>query len=825
MLRFSGPVSALSAIDRVELFDRSTSRDEAVRARTADIIAHVRSHGDAALRELARELDGVALERLEVPRECWRQALDALDPALRRAMERAATNIAAAHAAMRPRAVETETEPGVVIGRRPDPLRRVGVYAPGGRAAYPSSVLMGAVPARVAGVGEVILCSPPERTGFPSPVVLAAAELARVDHVFAIGGAGAVAALAYGTASVPRVDRIVGPGNAYVAEAKLQVAGTVAIDSPAGPSELLVIADPSADPHAVARELLAQAEHDPRACVVAVAIGTTTAERIAAALRDGQPTQARRAIIAQSLATRGAVLSVDTLRDAIDFANDYAAEHLLLAVADPDAALASVRHAGTVFLGERSSVAFGDYLSGANHVLPTGGLARSYSGLSTLDFVRWTTYQRIAPEAAARMAEDVSIFATAEGLPAHAAAARGAGSCASVAPPDELRANAEAGTARRSSAPADDPASSAPPAPSDGSRPSTPQSIASLRGRESYRSISLYAPDRAPARVDLSDNTNLWGIPPAAAHILREAPSALVTRYPALYAGDLKSALADYAGVQRDEVVTGCGSDDVIDSAIRAFTEPRDRIAYPNPSFAMLPLFAKMNGLEGVAVPLTSCFDFDAEAFLATGACVIYLCSPNNPTGTAAARSTIERIIARAPGLVILDEAYAEFADDGFLTQAPGAGRVLVVRTMSKAFGLAGLRVGYAVGSAALVAEVEKSRGPYKVNAVAERAAVAVLREDMQWVATGVAQVRENRARFVEALVALDLSPLDSSSNFVLVPVRDATALARHMRGAGVAVRPFVALAGIGDALRITIGPWPMMEEALTALAGAVRCA
>jgi histidinol dehydrogenase len=424
-LRWRGALSTLSAADRRALFDRTASSQGGVRERTAAIVARVRNEGDSALRALAAELDGVELDALEVPRRTWARALDALAPGLRRAMERSAANVERVHRAFVPTAQETESEPGIVVGRRPDPLQRVGVYAPGGRAAYPSSVLMGVVPARVAGVGEIVLCSPPGReSSQPSEVVLAAAALAGAHRVFALGGAGAVAAMAYGTESVPRVDRIVGPGNAYVAEAKLQVSGVVAIDSPAGPSELLVLADESADPALIARELLAQAEHDPLAAVVAV----TTSERAALAIADALaallPAQPRAAICSSALAGQGAVMWAGSLDEAIGFANAYAAEHLLLVVADAEAALAALRNAGTVFVGASASVAFGDYMTGANHVLPTGGLARSYSGLSTLDFVRWTTYQRVSPEAAARLAGDVGVFADAEGLPGHALAAR-----------------------------------------------------------------------------------------------------------------------------------------------------------------------------------------------------------------------------------------------------------------------------------------------------------------------------------------------------------------------------------------------------------------
>ena len=378
---------------------------------TAAIIARVREQDDDALFALARELDGVTLDTLEVPRGA------AISLALHHAMARAIKNLRTAHEAFAPKAVEVETEPGVVVGRRPDPLARVGIYAPGGRATYPSSLLMGAIPARVAGVREVIVCSPR-----PSPALLAAAELAGVDRVFAIGGAGAIAAMAYGTETIPRVDKIVGPGNAYVAEAKLQLAGVVASEAPAGPSELFVIADETADPAIIAREVLAQAEHDPRAIVTVAALGDV--DRIRTAVYDLLPSEPRRDIIAESLAARGEFCTIPSLEAAIALANDRAPEHVLLAVADPEHAFAAIRNAGAVFLGQTSSVTFGDYLVGANHVLPTGGLARSYSGLSTQDFVRWTSYTRVDRAAAARLAADTVVFAEAEGLSAHASAAR-----------------------------------------------------------------------------------------------------------------------------------------------------------------------------------------------------------------------------------------------------------------------------------------------------------------------------------------------------------------------------------------------------------------
>jgi len=422
-LRFRGQLSSLPPADQRLLFDRSSFRDGKTTATVGAIIERVRSDGDAALVEFARLFDSVELERLEVPREEISRARASLDRALRNAMERAARNIECVHRAFLPQSSSVEVEPGVTVIRRPDPLGKVGVYAPGGSAAYPSSVLMGALPARIAGVGEIVLCSPPSTGGLPSNVVLAAADLAGVDRVFAVGGAGAIAAMAFGTESIPRVDKIVGPGNAYVAEAKLQLTYTVAIDSPAGPSELFVIVDDSVDLDLIAREVLAQAEHDVRAAVIVVAIGEDVAARVERAIAATALSVTRGDIIAESLRTRGGVVFVANLTDAVQAANEFAPEHLMIATANPAAILDQIRNAGTVFVGATSSVAFGDYMTGANHVLPTGGLARSYSGLSTLDFFRWTTCQSISRDAAGRLARDTAVFAESEGLAAHAGAA------------------------------------------------------------------------------------------------------------------------------------------------------------------------------------------------------------------------------------------------------------------------------------------------------------------------------------------------------------------------------------------------------------------
>ena len=344
----------------------------------------------------------------------------------------------------------------------------------------------------------------------------------------------------------------------------------------------------------------------------------------------------------------------------------------------------------------------------------------------------------------------------------------------------------------------------------------------SLRlGRETIRDVVPYPTERTPCTADLSDNTNLFGAPPAALRELASSGRDEISRYPGLYARRLREALADYAGVRPNEVVTGCGSDDVIDSAVRAFAEPGERLAFSEPTFSMIPVFAKVNGLIPTPVRFTAAGDIDADALLATGARLIYVCSPNNPTGAMPSHEAVDRVLEEAPGIVIIDEAYAEFTHGGRIAEAPAHDRLLVTRTLSKAFGMAGFRIGYGAGAASLIHEIEKVRGPYKENAPAERAAAAALREDVAWMRESAAHAVGNRERFAEALRANGFHPLASAANFLLVPLSDAAEVTRRMRERGVAVRAYPRLPGIGDAIRITIGPWPLMELALSALLAA----
>ena len=341
--------------------------------------------------------------------------------------------------------------------------------------------------------------------------------------------------------------------------------------------------------------------------------------------------------------------------------------------------------------------------------------------------------------------------------------------------------------------------------------------------RAAYDDVPLYDPKRTPVQLDLTDNTNLWGVPPNAARAIREFAMPTVTRYPTLYGTELKQALAAHAGVTPDMVVTGCGSDDILDSAMRAFGNPGDLVAATDPTFAMVPIFAKMNVLRAALVTELPEHEVDADALLATGARIIYACSPNNPTGHLVARRTLETLIDNAPGVLLIDEAYTEFAGVSNVDLIARSPRVLLIRTMSKAFGLAGLRIGYAIGQPQLVAEVEKSRGPYKVNALAEQVAVTALRHDMHWVEEHIQLAVENRDQLTIELRKLDLDPMPSRANFVCVPVKHCVAVGMAMREQGVGVRPFPNLPRVGDCLRISVGPWPLVQQCVKVLAAAMK--
>jgi histidinol dehydrogenase len=413
-------IADLGSGERRAFFERDAGV-EAVRDDVRDIVSRVRDEGDAALREFSREFDGVEVANLDVT-DAAERAVDDVDDDVLDAIHEAIANVRAFHERQVPDDWRDEFD-GRELGRRFRPLDRVGVYVPGGAAAYPSSAIMGVVPAKVAGVDHVAVATPPAEE--MNPVTLAAIHEAGADVVYSVGGAQAVAALAYGTESIHRVPKVVGPGNKWVTAAKAEVRGDVEIDFLAGPSEVLVLADETADPRFVASDLVAQAEHDPNASVVAVTDDEDLAERVAAEVDRQANDRERAETIREALDNEASgVLVARSMPEAVLFAEEYAAEHLSIQAADDEDLLDRISNAGSVFLGPYAPVAAGDYASGTNHVLPTEGGAKVFGGLSVDHFVRSTTVQRLDRESLAALSETVTTLAEAEGLEAHAESVR-----------------------------------------------------------------------------------------------------------------------------------------------------------------------------------------------------------------------------------------------------------------------------------------------------------------------------------------------------------------------------------------------------------------
>ena len=389
----------------------------------SEIIANVRKNGDEALFGYCEKFDKAKLTALQVSKEEIQEAVASIDPDFIRILETAAGNIRKFHSRQVRNSFIINDEDGILMGQKIIPVDRAGLYVPGGTAAYPSTVLMDSIPAKIAGVKELVMVTPPNAEGKVNPYILAAASVAGVDRIFKVGGAQAIAALAYGTESIPRVDKIVGPGNAFVAEAKRQVFGQVSIDMIAGPSEILIIADGKSNPRHLAADLLSQAEHDKLASAVLVTDSSELALAVQAELEVQIPQLERADLARASIDNNGKIIVADNLKEVIEISNEIAPEHLELCLDNPFDYLDSIRHAGSIFMGRNCPEALGDYFAGPNHTLPTSGMARFSSPLGVDDFIKKTQYTYYTRDALARVAQDVATFATAEGLTAHARSA------------------------------------------------------------------------------------------------------------------------------------------------------------------------------------------------------------------------------------------------------------------------------------------------------------------------------------------------------------------------------------------------------------------
>lgn len=410
----------LGETDKKRLLERSIIDAENIMNLVSDIVHNVKKNGDNSLKSYTEKFDNVKLHDLKVSRDEIAKSHENVENDILESLKKASENIKKFHQAQIPEEWFDEVDKGITAGQIIRPIEKVGCYIPGGRAVYPSSVLMTILPAKIAGVSKIICCTPPMPDGSVNDVVLAAADIAGADEIYKVGGAQAIAAMAYGTESIPKVDKIVGPGNIFVTAAKKLVYGDVDIDFPAGPSEVLIIADESANAGFIAYDMMAQAEHDPDAASVLVTTSSDLAQKVNDEILGKIKYMQRSKIIEESLEKYGKIIIADSLDDAVEFSNEYAPEHLIIMTEDPEGVLKDIKNAGSIFLGELTPVAAGDYGSGTNHVLPTSKNARMYSGLSTESFIRKPTVQRLSEEGIKNLKDIVVTLAEYEGLYAHA---------------------------------------------------------------------------------------------------------------------------------------------------------------------------------------------------------------------------------------------------------------------------------------------------------------------------------------------------------------------------------------------------------------------
>ena len=783
---------ATTAADFEAQFERvlhwSAETDAAIEDRVASIVDDVRQRGDAAVLELTARFDGVSatsMAELEVGRAELQAALASLPDAQRSALQAAAERVRSYHRRQleaTSRSWQYRDGDGSLLGQKVTPLDRVGIYVPGGKAAYPSSVLMNAIPAQVAGVGEIVMVVPTPK-GERNALVLAAAAVAGAHRVFTVGGAQAVAALAYGTATIPRVDKITGPGNAYVASAKRRVFGQVGIDMIAGPSEILVLADGSTPADWVAMDLFSQAEHDELAQSILLCPDAGYIEQVKAAIDRLLPGMPRRDVIRASLEGRGALILTRSMDEACDISNRIAPEHLEVSSRDPQRWEPRLKHAGAIFLGAFTSESLGDYCAGPNHVLPTSGTARFSSPLGVYDFVKRSSLIEVSEAGAQVLGPIAAELAYGEGLQAHAQAAE-----FRLSPRTEGRAPAA-------------------------TVPLAERMTATIR--QDVQSMHAYAIQDSTGLVKLDAMENPFALPPELQRELGERLAQVaINRYPVKCVADVVAALSRFVELPAGcKLIAGNGSDELIDILSVAVMKPGATVLAPLPGFVMYEMSAKLRGLNFVGVPLTAGFELDEAAMLAAierhRPALTYIAYPNNPTANLFSDAIIDRIVdavGRQGGFVVFDEAYQPFSSRSWLPRLATHPHALVLRTLSK-FGLAGVRLGYLCGAAPLIAEIDKVRPPYNVSALNAEAALFALDHADEY-ARQAALLRSERSRLQAALAAVPgVQPFPSEANMVLVRVPDSKRAFDGMKARGVLVKHIAGLHPLlANCLRLTVG-------------------
>ena len=751
---------------------RATDDDTVIEQRVRAILERIRQGGDEALRAITTEIDGRCPESLQVSETEFAEAESLVSDELKSAIRQAASNISVFHKAQQTPAVDVYTMPGVHCRRRVLPIRRVGLYIPGGSAPLFSTILMLALPAQIAGCEEIVLCTPCDRTtGKVNSVVLYTAQLCGVRTIYKLGGAQAIAAMAYGTESIERVFKIFGPGNRYVTKAKQMVSAQgTAIDMPAGPSEVMIMADDSARPDFVAADFLSQAEHGPDSQSLLVCRSQEFAEQVNAEIARQLALLPRADIATRSLANSRIVVfdDIDTM---IAFANAYASEHLIIAMDDAWAVADRITAAGSIFVGHYSPESAGDYASGTNHTLPTMGLASAYSGIGLDSFMHAITYQELSQEGLNSLSNTIIRMAEAEGLDAHANAVK-------VRVASEGSENTESSNFQFSTV--------------NCQLKNVRPNIAALKpystARDEYKgSIGIY--------LDANENPFDNGY----------------NRYPSTALKEqVRSAIAQKKGVDPARLFLGNGSDEAIDLLFRIFCRPGiDNIVSIAPTYGMYSVCAAINDIECREVMLGEDFSLPVEALLSATdmqSKLLFVCSPNNPTANAFPREQLVSLLSRFPGIVVVDEAYIDFSSVPsmvkLIDQYPN---LIVLQTLSKAYGLAGLRMGLAFAEERIIRLFEQVKYPYNIGTDTLALALRLLATD---ITPQVQTLIAERERVAAALTELPYieKVYPSDANFLLVKTARPRELYDYLIARELIVRDRSRTPGCEGTLRITIG-------------------
>lgn len=770
-------------------------------SQVSKIIADVKHRGNQALLEYTAKFDRYNVKdpaALEVPLtdEEFGRRLKNFPGELYQVIESSATRIRSFHEKQKKQLGcfnwQYQENNGTCLGYRASALDRVGVYVPGGLAAYPSSVLMNAIPARVAGVQEIIMVVPmPD--GQLNPAVLVAAKLAGVDRLFSVGGAQAIAALTFGTETIPAVDKIVGPGNAYVASAKRQVFGRVGIDMVAGPSEVLIICDEYANPEWVATDMCAQAEHDVSAQAIVLSPSLEKINSIRKKLIEIVPKFPRAAIISQALRERGALIKVADLDEACKFANRIAPEHLELNVKNPEALVEKIRHAGAIFVGEYSSESLGDYCAGPNHVLPTSTSARFSSGLGVDDFFKRSSFLQVSPIGAVQLGEIAGKLAEAEGLHAHAKSAT-----SRVDYLKHQKLNSAASFQQCSS---------------------SSTSVNDLSFRDDILSMKAYTVADSSGFIKLDAMENPFSLPRDLQLILAEkVASTSLNRYPSVNSPSLVERLRLSVGLdEQSSILFGNGSDELISLLCQATASRGNIVLTVSPTFVMYGIASKIAQQNFVSVPLlrsgANNFTLDVDRLLdcvqEKSPSVIFLSNPNNPTGTLFDDTSIKRIVEGAKSsLVVIDEAYFPFSKKTWLHLLPKYPNLIILRTFSK-LGLAGIRFGWMMAAKNIVDQVDKIRPPYNINSLTQTCVHFAL-DNISIFERQAEQINLEKKRVRDNLIDLNLKVFESHANFLTVEFPshfDASKVYLDLYRAGILVKD---ISGhdpmLANCLRVTIG-------------------